>query len=69
MKYGVNFRGATWHDIAVIPKKMQLFDLLEAVKHLKGEGGHGQNCTIWDNNPSSDPLQAFFKQNIKLNTE
>ena len=69
MKYGVTFRGATPTPVAVIPKKMQLFDLLEAVKHLKGEGGHGPNCTIRGNKPSSDPLQAFFKQNIKLNTE
>ena len=42
-------------------KKMQLFDLLEAVKHSNGEDGHGPNCTIWGNKPSSDPLQAFFK--------
>ena len=32
--------------VAVIPKNMQLFDLLEAVKHSKGEGVHGPNCTI-----------------------
>ena len=66
MKYGVNFRvphGST--PLAIMPKKMQLFDLVEAVKNLKGEGGHGPNCTIWGNKPSSDTLHAFFKQNIK----
>ena len=56
---------ARLHVTAVTAKKMKLFDPLEALKHLEGDGG--PNCIILGNKPSSDLLLAFSWQNI--NTE